>query len=670
MKKICEVSGIRYRVSAIGNKVSDIFYRTKSFALVLLFIFYFLLHISFSSFAQSYNPEHVKAGAKLSYDKAVEYLQYGQLKEGLPFLQKAVELDNQYEEAWLSLGGVYNEQKEYAKSADAYEKGFTIDSQFAKYAYLTYSISLAGLGKFNEALAAVNKFLAIPKLGDKSIRSANYRKNSYLFAIDYASKHSNGNYVFAPKNLGPNINSAKSEYYPSFTIDDSILVYTRRGIGIEEDFMKSLLGNDGYSKSAVMQGNINEEPQKGAINISQDGEWLAFAGNFPRKGLGDFDIYISYNTPEGWSTPINPGKNVNSESWDSGPSLSPDKNALYFSSNRPGGYGGSDIYVCFRQPNGKWTEAINMGPGINTAGDEQAPFIHADNQTLYFTSDGLPGYGGTDLFVLRKNVDGKWNDTPENLGYPINTVDNEGSLFVASNGQTAYYASDRTDSYGDLDLYSFELRPDVRPAKTLYLKGYVTDVDTKKGLPSSVELTNDANNNTVTRIQTDETGFYFVAIPSGKNYTVVVNRKGYLFYSDTINLETKNDLSTTEKNIPLQPVKLNATVTLKNIQFATNSFTLEPVSLIELDKLVQLMNDNPSMTIQVSGHTDNTGNATANLALSLNRAKAVAAYISSKGIDAKRVTTKGYGATKPVAPNDTEEGKAANRRTEFTVIGL
>lgn len=646
------------------------FRETLHFYLMKIILFIACILYLSSTYAQSYNPEKVNAKAKLAYDKAVEFLQYGQAKEALPFLLKAVEFDKGYEDALLSIGAVYNELKDYKSSVEYYEKAFAIDNDYAKYFYNTYSISLAGLGKFEDALNAINKFLAIPKLNEKSIKSAAYRKNSYQFAVDYASAHAGSQYVFTPKNLGDKINSSKSEYYPSFTIDDSILVYTRREAGIEEDFIKSSLGSDGYTNGAMIQGSINEEPSKGAVNISQDGEWLVFAGNFPQKGFGDFDIYMSYNTPQGWSAPINMGADVNSEFWDSGPSISPDKNTLYFSSNRPGGFGGSDIYVCFRQPNGKWSEAINMGAGINTAGDDQAPFIHADNQTLYFTSNGLPGYGGSDLYVLRKDASGKWNDKPENLGYPVNTIENEGSLFVASNGEVAYYASDRADSYGGLDLYSFELRQDIKPLKTLYLKGYVTDTENHHGLPCSVELTNDADIKTVSRVQTDETGFYFIAMPAGNNYTVTVNRKGYLFYSDTINLSQKDALSTTERNIALQPVKLNASVTLKNIQFALNSFQLEPVSMIELDKLLQLMNDNPSITIQVNGHTDNTGNAAANITLSQNRAKAVVNYLIQKGIEAKRITFKGFGSLQPVADNSTEEGRAANRRTEFIITGL
>jgi outer membrane protein OmpA-like peptidoglycan-associated protein len=310
-----------------------------------------------------------------------------------------------------------------------------------------------------------------------------------------------------------------------------------------------------------------------------------------------------------------------------------------------------------------------MGPAINTRADEQAPFIHADNASLYFTSDGLLGYGGSDIFVVRKQADGQWG-VPENLGYPINTIENEGTLYVASNGINAYYASDRSDTHGGLDLYKFDLRPDIRPIKTLYVKGHVFDATTGKGLPSTVELTEDNNQQLVTKVQTNETGNYFITLPVGKNYTFTVNRKGYLFYSDLYALSGKPADTTYQKNIPLKPIQLNATVALKNIQFPSNSFVLQPVSRIELDKLIQLLGENFTMHVQISGYTDNTGDAAKNITLSTNRAKAVAEYLVSKGIDAKRLTWKGYGAAKPIAGNDTEEGKAKNRRTEFTITSI
>lgn len=631
---------------------------------------YFLIVVGLISAAnaQNYNPETVNKKAAETYAKAINILQNdADVKNAIPALNKATEYDAKFVDAYLSLGGVYGELKDYNNSILNYQKAFAIDSDYSKFYLLPYSINLAGAGKFSEALNAINNFVILPNLNEKSKKSALYRKSCYEFAVNYAATHATGNYEFAPVNLGDSVNSAASEYYPSITIDDSILVFTRRSQGIREDFIESTLKPGGYSKAELIKGDINAEPSKGAINISQDGEWLLFAGNFA-KGFGNFDLYISYDTPTGWSEPVNLGANINTEFWESSPSLSPDKNALYFSSDRPGGYGGKDLYVSYRV-NGKWQPAINMGSEVNTAGDEIAPFIHADNQTLYYTSDGLPGYGGTDIYVMHSIGDKQWSK-PENLGYPINTIQNEGSLFVASDGLTAYYASDRADTKGFLDLYKFSLKPEVRPVKTLYVKGYVTDAKTSKGLPCAVELSVDSSQQVLSSVQTDETGYYFITLPVNKNYTFTVNRKGYLFYSDVFDLADKHSDSVYEKNIQLEPVELNATVRMKNIQFATKSFQLEPVSMIELNKLVQLMNENASMKIQINGYTDNVGNDADNLKLSQSRAKSVVDYLISKGIDAKRLASKGFGETQPVADNSTEEGRALNRRTEFIVTGL
>lgn len=341
---------------------------------------------------------------------------------------------------------------------------------------------------------------------------------------------------------------------------------------------------------------------------------------------------------------------------------------MYFSSNRPGGYGGKDLYVSYRQPNGRWGQATNMGSLINTAGDELAPFIHADNATLYFTSDGLPGYGNSDIFLCRKGPNNDWS-IPENIGFPINTIESEGSLFVAADGKTAFYASDRSDSRGGLDLYTFELRPNVRPAKTLYVKGKVYDIKTRKGIPSAVELIDNSNQKSVTNIQTDETGNYFITLPIGKDYTFTVNRKGYLFYSEIFSLSKNEADSTYDKDIPLRPIELNASLVLKNILFETNSAHLQPISLVEIDRLRQLMTENPTLKVQINGHTDNVGSPADNLTLSSDRAKSVVDYLVSKGINAGRLSFKGLGETKPIADNKTEAGRALNRRTEFVVIG-
>jgi outer membrane protein OmpA-like peptidoglycan-associated protein len=421
--------------------------------------------------------------------------------------------------------------------------------------------------------------------------------------------------------------------------------------------------------SEPIKGDINIEPKKGAITASQDGEWILFAGQFSGQGYGNYDIYKSVYTPTGWSEPENLGKNINTEFWESSPSLSPDNRVLFFSSNRPGGYGGKDLYISYRGSDGKWSAAQNLGPDINTAGDELAPFIHPDNQTVYYTSDGLTGYGGSDLYLLRKNAAGEWGK-PENLGYPINTIENEGSLAVSADGLKAYYASDRSDSRGDLDLYQFDMRPDIRPFRTLYVKGVVTDQKNGKGIPSTVELTDNESNLALMKIQTDEKGEYLITLPLGKDYTFTVNRKGYLFYSEVFAMKQKEADSVYTKNIALQPVLLNASFVFNNILFANNSFELPKTGLIELEKLLQVLQENPSLKLQIGGHTDNTGRPEDNEKLSTNRAKSIVEWLTSKGIESNRLSFKGFAATKPIADNTTEAGRAKNRRTEFTITGL
>jgi outer membrane protein OmpA-like peptidoglycan-associated protein len=293
--------------------------------------------------------------------------------------------------------------------------------------------------------------------------------------------------------------------------------------------------------------------------------------------------------------------------------------------------------------------------------------MHADNQSLYFTSNGHPGYGGDDLFLVRKGPNRTWSN-PQNLGYPINTIENEGSLVIAADGITAYYASDRSDSRGGLDLYTFELRKDIRPIKTLWVKGKVFDKKTTKGLPTSVELTDLLTKQMVSKVQTDESGNYLITLPTGRDYAFNVNRKGYLFFSDNFPLSQKVADSTYNIDIPLQPLEANATIVLKNIFFDVNKSEIKSASQVELDNVVGLLKENPTLKIKINGHTDNVGKPADNLTLSNDRAKAVVAYLTAKGINASRLSFEGFGATVPVADNSTEEGRANNRRTELKVI--
>jgi outer membrane protein OmpA-like peptidoglycan-associated protein/tetratricopeptide (TPR) repeat protein len=631
------------------------------------FLLFLLISCALHSKSQWYDPEKVDHKANTIYNLGINKAQSDEYATAIKMINEALKIEPKFVDAYLSLAGIYANMKDYTASVNNFEKALALDSVYSADYLLPYSISLAGSGRFEDALKAVTTFLRNPKLNDRSIKAGQFREKTYEFAVEYAKTHPEKNYVFAPQNLGDSINTTDLEYFPSLTIDSRKLIVTRR-IKNNEDFYESDWVDGKWGKAHPLPGNINSTNfNEGAQNISQDGKWLLFTGcNFP-EGLGSCDLYISYLTKNGWSEPQNLGRNVNSEFWESTPSLSPDKRDLYFSSNVPGGFGGKDIWVCHRDENGKWSEPLNLGAEINTAADESTPFIHADNQTLYFNSNGHLGYSEKpDLFVTRKLPDGKWSQ-PENLGYPINTIDDEGSLVVAADGKTAYYSSDRSDTKGGLDIYSFELRKDLRPLKTLWVKGKVFDKKTQAGLPSTVELTDINTSRLVSKLQTDEEGNYLVTLPIGKDYAFNVHRKGYLFYSENYNIsETTDSIYTAD--IPLQPIEANASVILKNVFFDTKKTDLKPESITELDNVVRLMNENPDMKILISGYTDNVGKPADNLKLSVGRATSVINYLLSKGVNNSRLSSKGFGADNPIADNNTDQGRALNRRTELSVV--
>jgi outer membrane protein OmpA-like peptidoglycan-associated protein/tetratricopeptide (TPR) repeat protein len=617
-----------------------------------------------------YDPDKVNKKAVQLYTKALQQAVDGDVPSGIATLQQAIAIDHNYEEAFISMAGMYGELKDYRKSVETYEQARAIDSNFFLDYNLPYSIDLAGVGDFEKALQAINAFLTVPNLNERSRKVGEYRQSTYRFALDYAAAHPLAGYKFEPRNLGDSINTDVSEYYPSVSLDGDTLFFTRRVNHTNEDLYESHRLPDGtWSKAHGLPGDINTNENEGAQTVSIDGQWMILDICNSAGGFGGCDLYISYRTPDGWSTPENLGDSINTEYREAGASISPDKKDLYFSSNRPGGYGGLDLYVSHHLLNGHWSAAENLGPVINTVGDESTPFIHFDNQTLYFNSTGHPGYGNNDLFISRRQPDGSWGQ-PENLGYPINTIDDEGSLVIASDGKTAYYASDRADSRGGMDIYTFEMREDIRPAPTRWVKGRVFDRKTGKGLPSGVLLTDLSTGQAISRLQTDETGNYLITLPKGKDYAFNVNRRGYLFYSENFALSKEQGDSAFHLDIPLQPIEVNAGIVLRNIFFDPNKFELRPESEAELKEVIELLKDNPGVHIQISGHTDNSGRPAENQTLSGNRARAVTNFLVARGIAAGRLSFRGFGDTKPVADNATPEGRAKNRRTELTVVSL
>ena len=632
-----------------------------------IFLHSLITCLALATFSQ-YDPGKIKKKAVQYYNQAQERAADDNMISAIGLLLQAVGEDNKYVDAHLALGSLFGNMKNHKKSIQHFEIAFSLDSIYTLDYKSPYSTQLAAEGNFDKALESLNDLLSKkPPKNPTTLDKLEKRKKSYEFAIEFEKNNPDKSYVFAPQNLGAGVNTTEPEYFPSLSIDATELVFTRRVKNINEDFYSSKLNGEKWEEAKPLPGNINTPQSEAAQTISQDGQLFIFTARDRRDNFGNYDLYYSVMTPQGWSESVNLGANVNSDQWDSQPCLSPDKRDLYFASRRLGGFGGSDIYVSHLQPNGTWSKAENIGAGINTDADDQCPFIHADNQTLYFTSNGWQGYGENDLFFVRRSYGNTWTK-PMNLGYPINTINDEGTLFIAADGVTAYYASDRSDSRGSLDIYSFQLRKDIRPFKTLWVKGIVTDKKTFRGIPSTVELIDLATKQTITQVQTDENGKYLITLPVGKDYAFNVNRKGYLFYSDNFLMIDKSPDSTYKKDIALQPIELNANVILKNIFFDVNKFELKPESQVELDKLVQLLNENPLLRIEIGGHTDNVGKPADNLALSNERAKAVVKYLISKNIDAKRLTAKGFGETKPVADNNSEDGRAQNRRTEMKVV--
>jgi outer membrane protein OmpA-like peptidoglycan-associated protein/Tol biopolymer transport system component len=615
--------------------------------------------------AQQYDPNKVPKKAKALYAEAMAAADEGRYAASLELINRALQVYPSFLDAQLSKAGILGEFKKYDQSVEMYQRAFAADSSYTLEYHLPYAINLMGKGNFAEALIAINRFLSLPGLNLASKKSGEFRKKSILFALERQKADSLPTDLLVI-NEGDSVNSPFSEYFPSLTIDQQQIIVTRkvRG-GTDEDFYAATKKEGKWNGIIPLQGEINTPMKEGAQQISQDGKWLVYTGQY-KDGYGNFDIYISVLTNEGWSSRMNAGPKVNSEFWESAPCLSPDKTELYFSSDRPGGYGGIDLYVSRLLANGRWSEAINLGPVINTAGDETGPFMHADNQTLYFTSNGHPGYGGEDIYMAKRKSDGFAR--PYNLGFPINTIHNESTLTVTADGRWAYYASDREDSRGGMDIYHFELRPNLRPLATTWVQGKVFDSITGKGLSAVIELIDLDSKRVVSQVQSDDEGQYLSTLPVGKTYAFSVNKKGYLFHSARFVLGDSTGKSHFVLDIPLKPFAAGAKVVLHNILFETGKSDLLPESLVELGKLVSLMKENPALKIEISGHTDNIGRTGDNQVLSTARAKRVVDHLIAQGIEVNRLKSVGYGATKPIADNATEEGRALNRRTELLVI--
>lgn len=608
--------------------------------------------------------------------KAIKYFEEG-LKpyssrrnaEALDLFLKAIKADDNFVEAHAVAGDCYTDLKQYENAIVEYQKVVDLNPDFLVTSYKQLADAQFRIGDYENAASNYKVFLTKKRVHPKSKEQA----EKYLKDAEFGAVAKKNPVPFEPKNLGPNVNTDEYEYFPVLTADEQTLVFTRNqrtgGMDYQEDFYVSFLDNDEWMQAMNLGEPINTDDNEGAQTITADGQQLFFIGCNRKSGLGSCDIYRSLRKGKHWGIPENLGAPVNSSKWESQPSVSSDGKTLYFVSNRPGGLGDMDIWVSHLAPNNEWSVPRNLGEVINTPFSEETPFIHPDGRTLYFTSNGHVGMGEKDIYITRMDDEGNWS-TPVNLGYPINTWNDEQGLFVAASGENAYFSSDRSGGFGKLDLYSFKLYAEAQPTRVTYVKGRVKDKVTGKPLGATFELIDLETSKVVVESSSDPvTGNFLVTLPVDHEYALNVSKNEYLFYSEHFSLPAEHDMKKPYRmDVDLQPIKYGEKVVLKNIFFETASYELLPESRVELDKLVAFMVNNPSISIEIGGHTDDVGEASDNQILSENRSKSVRQYLIDHDIVADRIQYKGYGEEQPMATNETPEGRAQNRRTEFKVL--
>lgn len=614
--------------------------------------------------AEAQNTSNKKA--KEYFEIAQGYFIKQQYGNGIESLRAAVKADPEFQDAYILLGDSYRKLKQYAEAKSIYQKIISLNKNIVPRVYFGLAESEQATGDYINAKQHFQNY--ITKNIAKDVDGEKKAKK-YILDCDFAIEAIKRPVKFNPINIGKEINTLNQEYFPSLTADDQTIIFTRQ-INGNEDFYISSRKNNTWQEATPLSDSINtKQYNEGAQSISPDGNYLFFTGCNRPEGLGRCDIYVSHKEGNNWSQPYNLGAPVNSEYWDSQPAISPDGNTLYFVSNRPGGYGGYDIWKS-TVTDGKWSEPENLGSDINTEYDENTPFLHADGRSLYFSSNGWPSFGDKDIYLSRLNDNNKWQK-PINLGYPINSFNEENGLVISADGKIGMFSSNDKNGFGGKDIYYFDTPEGIKPLPITYVKGSIKDKDTRETLEGYVQVINLKNNKAVFNDYSNSvTGAFLAVIPIGSNYLFNVTANGYLFFSENFELKTGSFKKPFEVEILLEKIKPGANMVLKNIFFDTNKYDLLPPSITELGTLINFLNENPEVNIEIQGHTDNIGDIALNQKLSKNRAEAVFNYLKEHKIDTKRLSYNGYGESKPIATNNTVEGRKQNRRTSFIITKI
>lgn len=611
----------------------------------------------------------VNKKAELLYNQAVQYTFERKNDLAISTLEQAIKIEPTYTSAYLKLAEVYQRGLlNYKKAIEVYDRIEKYEPEnYLAFYNKTYCYfqedDYANAEKYAHKYLKSEYAQGISKLNlEQMLSNISFIKTAIKNPLDI---------TFV--NLGPTINTADDEYFPSVTSDNQSLYFTVKQTNDtypNEDIYESRMENGQWSKAKKLGSSINSNMNEGAHCISTSGTYLLFASdNYKNGNEGRIDIFIAKKQGNEWLTPANMGRNINTRGWDSQPVLSADSKSLYFVSDRKGGKGGSDIYVSTLADDKMFGPSTNLSSVINTPFDEQRPYLHPDGKTLYFSSDGHPGFGGKDLFKSTLMTNGEWSE-PINLGYPINTKGDEFGIFVSADGSTAYVSSDREGGYGGQDLYSFEMPEHLRPEKVSYVKGIVKNAKTDAAIFAIINIYDLETGKLFESFSSDKiNGQFLSTILGGKNYAFAADAKGFLPFSENVSLKDLKENESFEFEIKLEPIAVGKEFVMKNIFFATGAFELLDASKAELNYLVNFLAENENIKLEIGGHTDNVGVSSANQTLSEKRALSVKNYLINKGINTSRLSSKGYGDTQPTAPNDTDANKAKNRRTSFKIVG-
>ncbi len=470
-------------------------------------------------------------------------------------------------------------------------------------------------------------------------------------------------------NAGALVNSQGMDYLPNITADLSKLYFTSRragsvggkldadGLPFEDIYMCSNVGG-AWNQATNIGAPLNTDVHDACVGISEDGQTM-----FVYRGVNGGDIFQSELKGKKWSvaTPLP----MNTEFFETAACLSPDERTLFFV-RATNAYSNRDIYMCSRTVGGNWSKPVKLS--INTPFDEDAPFMHPDGKTLYFSSKGFSTMGGYDIFKSTKTANGTWT-TPENLGYPINTAGDDVYFVLSADGKIGYYSSNKEGGFGQQDIYSIRMPVAEKAPELALLKGKVLDDQTGKPTEAAITVTDNTTKEIVAKYRSNsETGEYLLSLPAGKNYGIAIEKDAHLFYSENITLNNADGYKEYKQDITLVTIKTSSKIILKNIFFDSGKSTIRLESTAELLKLADLLKKNPTVRIEISGHTDNIGNEALNQKLSEERAKNVLTFLTANGISASRLVAKGYGSSQPISPNTTEEGRQKNRRTEMKIL--